>query len=120
MADAGRDHRRRRRTPTRPRGWPRCGRRSPATPGPSPKAKTYEWVEPYREAVRRQAVDAHTALADALAATDPAEAAAVLQAAIGHDPYNDALYQQAMRLHARLGDSDAIRAAAQDVDPAAR
>src|SRR2546421_7444346 len=81
--------------------------------GPLAEGKAYEWIEPYREAVRRQAVDAHTALADALAdalaATDPAEAASVLEAAIGHDPYNDALYQQAMRLHARLGDGDAVR-----------
>lgn len=77
--------------------------------GPLAEGKTYEWIEPYREAVRRQAVDAHTALADALAATDPADAVAVLQAAIDHDPYNDALYQQAMRLHARLGDGEAIR-----------
>ncbi|OLB91048.1 MAG: hypothetical protein AUI15_23490 [Actinobacteria bacterium 13_2_20CM_2_66_6] len=77
--------------------------------GPLAQGKTYEWIEPHREAVRRQAVDAHLALVADLSSGDPAEAARVLQAAIGHDPYNDALYQQAMRLHARLGDVEAIR-----------
>jgi len=77
--------------------------------GPLAEGKTYEWIEPYREAVRQQAVDAHLALVAELSQADPAEAVAVLTAAIGHDPYNDALYQQAMRLHARLGDIDAIR-----------
>ena len=42
--------------------------------GPLAEGRTYEWIEPYREAVRRQAIDAHTALADALAASDPADA----------------------------------------------
>ena len=59
--------------------------------------------------MRQQAVDAHLALVAELSGSDPAGAATVLQAAIGHDPYNDALYQQAMRLHARLGDVEAIR-----------
>jgi two-component SAPR family response regulator len=77
--------------------------------GPLAQGKAYEWIEPYREAVRQQAVDAHLALVAELSQADPAEAVAVLAAAIGHDPYNDALYQQAMRLHARLGDVDAIR-----------
>jgi DNA-binding SARP family transcriptional activator len=77
--------------------------------GPLAQGKTYEWIEPHREAVRRQAVDAHLGLVAELSGSDPTQAASVLQAAIGHDPYNDALYQQAMRLHARLGDVEAIR-----------
>jgi DNA-binding SARP family transcriptional activator len=55
------------------------------------------------------AVDVHTALAAALADTDPVEAARLLVAAIAHDPANEQVYQQAMRAHHRLGDADAIR-----------
>ncbi|MEV7331401.1 BTAD domain-containing putative transcriptional regulator [Micromonospora sp. NPDC093244] len=68
----------------------------------------YEWIEPYREAVRQQALDAHLALADALA-DNPAEQLTVLNAAIGHNPYAEELYQQAMRARAALGHLDAIR-----------
>ncbi|MEV0392139.1 BTAD domain-containing putative transcriptional regulator [Polymorphospora rubra] len=68
----------------------------------------YEWIEAYREAVRRQARDAHLALAAAL--TDPAEALAVVEAAIVHDPYAEPLYQQAMRAHAALGQPDQVHA----------
>ncbi|MEO3773972.1 BTAD domain-containing putative transcriptional regulator [Micromonospora sp. B9E7] len=68
----------------------------------------YEWIEPYREAVRQQALDAYLALVDALAG-DPAEQLTVLDAAIGHNPYAEELYQQAMRARAALGHLDAIR-----------
>ncbi|MCI4064031.1 LysM peptidoglycan-binding domain-containing protein [Micromonospora sp. R77] len=68
----------------------------------------YEWIEPYREAVRQQALDAYLALADALA-DSPAEQLTVLDAAIGHNPYAEELYQQAMRARAALGHLDAIR-----------
>jgi two-component SAPR family response regulator len=77
--------------------------------GPLAQGRDYEWVEPYREAVRQQAVDTHLALVAALADDEPAEAVTVLRAAIDHDPHNEALYQQAMRLYARLGDVDGIR-----------
>jgi DNA-binding SARP family transcriptional activator len=76
--------------------------------GPLAEGCDYEWVEPYREAVRRQALDAHLALADALAG-DPAEALAVLTAAMARDPHAEAAYQQAMRAHAALGQPDAVR-----------
>jgi DNA-binding SARP family transcriptional activator len=69
----------------------------------------YEWVEPVREAIRRQALDAHLALADALA-DRPADALEVLTAMMAHDPYAEAAYQHAMRAHAALGQPDAIRA----------
>ncbi|MGK5741518.1 BTAD domain-containing putative transcriptional regulator [Micromonospora sp. URMC 103] len=69
---------------------------------------TYEWIEPYREAVRQQALDAHLALVDALA-DDPAEQLTVLDPAIRHNPYAEELYQQAMRARAALGHLDAIR-----------
>jgi DNA-binding SARP family transcriptional activator len=79
--------------------------------GPLADGRDYEWAEPYREAVRQQALDAHLALADALTqAGQPEEALAVLTAAIGHAPYEEAVYQQAMRLHATLGQLHAVRA----------
>jgi DNA-binding SARP family transcriptional activator len=68
----------------------------------------YEWIEPYREAVRTQALDAYLALAEALA-DKPAEQVSVLEAAIRHNPYAEELYQQAMRARAALGHLDAIR-----------
>ncbi len=69
----------------------------------------YEWIEPYREAVRQEALDAYLALADALAG-NPAEQLTVLDAAIRHNPYTEQLYQQAMRARAALGQADPIRA----------
>lgn len=75
--------------------------------GPLADNKGYEWIEPYREAVQRQAVDAALALADEL--DQPAEALAVLTTVMGHSPYAETLYQAAMRAHAALGDPAAIR-----------
>ncbi|MFV2103158.1 BTAD domain-containing putative transcriptional regulator [Micromonospora sp. LOL_024] len=66
----------------------------------------YEWIEVHRESIRRQALDAHLALANATG--DPAEALTVLEAAIRHAPYTEAVYQQAMRAHAALGHHDEI------------
>jgi DNA-binding SARP family transcriptional activator/nucleoid-associated protein YgaU len=77
--------------------------------GPLAEGRDYEWVEPYREAARQQAVDTHLGLVAALGDDDPAEAVTVLRAAIDHDPHNEALYQQAMRLYARQRDVDGIR-----------
>ncbi|MFF4940839.1 BTAD domain-containing putative transcriptional regulator [Micromonospora sp. NPDC000729] len=68
----------------------------------------YEWIEPYREAVRQQALDTYLALADALA-DDPAHQLTVLDEAIRHSPYTEELYQHAMRARAALGQTDAIR-----------
>ncbi|WP_328851278.1 LysM peptidoglycan-binding domain-containing protein [Micromonospora globbae] len=69
----------------------------------------YEWLEPHRHAVQREALDAVTALLEEL--TDqPDQQAAVCAAALPHHPYNEQLYQQAMHAHAQLGDLDAIRA----------
>ncbi|AEB42650.1 transcriptional activator domain-containing protein [Micromonospora maris AB-18-032] len=66
----------------------------------------YEWIEAPREAIRRQALDAHLALA--AATPDPAEAITVLNTAIHHDPYAESVYQHAMRAHAALGHLDEI------------
>ena len=73
------------------------------------RERDYEWVEPYRERVRRQALDAHLALADAVA-DRPVEALAVLTAAMRHAPYAEPVYQRAMRLHAGVGHTDAVTA----------
>ncbi|MEU4595095.1 BTAD domain-containing putative transcriptional regulator [Micromonospora aurantiaca (nom. illeg.)] len=67
----------------------------------------YEWIEAHREGIRRQALDAHLALATATA--DPTRALAILEAAMRHDPYAEALYQQAMRAHAAMGHLEQIR-----------
>ncbi|KUL31433.1 hypothetical protein ADL15_22115 [Actinoplanes awajinensis subsp. mycoplanecinus] len=75
--------------------------------GPLADGAGYEWAEPYREAIRKQALDAHLDLADAL--TDPRERIQVLEAAIAHSPYSEEVYQQAMRARADLNDINAIR-----------
>jgi DNA-binding SARP family transcriptional activator len=69
----------------------------------------YEWIESNREAVRRQAFDAASALVEALDGY-PDEQLAVLTAAIGYHPYAEELYQAAMRAQAQLGQPDAVRA----------
>lgn len=78
--------------------------------GPLAQHSDYEWAEPYRQAIRREALDAHLALARELAHEQPYEALRVLADAIGHDPYAEAVYRETMLLHAQLGDIDAIRA----------
>jgi DNA-binding SARP family transcriptional activator len=76
--------------------------------GPLADGRTYEWIEAYREAVQRQAVDAALALAEALP-DRPEEALTVLTTAIGHHPYAEHLYQAAMRVHATLDNVAAIQ-----------
>ncbi|WP_433320284.1 AfsR/SARP family transcriptional regulator [Micromonospora chersina] len=76
--------------------------------GPLADACDYEWIEPYREAIRQEALDAHLALAHALTG-QPAQQLAVLDAAITPNPYHEALYQAAMRARADLGDVEGIR-----------
>ncbi|MGK5680199.1 BTAD domain-containing putative transcriptional regulator [Actinoplanes sp. URMC 104] len=76
--------------------------------GPLAEDTDYEWAEPYREAIRQQALDAHLALADALTG-NPTDQARVLEAAIAHSPYSEQLYRDAMRAYAELGRPDAIR-----------
>jgi DNA-binding SARP family transcriptional activator len=90
--------------------------------GPLADGYDYLWVEAHREAVRRQALDATTALVDALNG-QPEEQLAVLEAAIALHPWAEHLYQAAIRAHHRLGHVGAIRdlrraaiAAAADLD----
>ncbi|GAA4595857.1 hypothetical protein GCM10023107_35540 [Actinoplanes octamycinicus] len=75
--------------------------------GPFADGVDYEWAEPYREAIRQQALDAHLTLADALA-DQPEAQVQVLEAAIGHSPHSEELYRYAMRARAALGHVDAI------------
>ncbi|MEV4813862.1 BTAD domain-containing putative transcriptional regulator [Micromonospora avicenniae] len=84
-------------------------RRAVATYRPLADGCDYEWLEPHRHAVQREALDAATALVEELA-DQPAEQAAVCETALPHHPYAEVLYQQAMRAHARLGNLDTIRA----------
>ncbi|MET7752703.1 BTAD domain-containing putative transcriptional regulator [Micromonospora sp. NPDC005367] len=84
-------------------------RRAVATYRPLADGCDYEWLEPHRHAVQREALDAATALLEELA-DQPAEQAAVCETALPHHPYAEVLYQQAMRAHARLGNLDTIRA----------
>ncbi|MEV4826865.1 BTAD domain-containing putative transcriptional regulator [Micromonospora sp. NPDC049257] len=81
--------------------------------GPLADGFDYEWIEAHREGIRRQALDAHLALATTT--PDPDEARTVLQAAIRHDPYAEPLYQQAMRTHAALGHLGEVHALRQSL-----
>jgi DNA-binding SARP family transcriptional activator len=69
---------------------------------------TIEWIEPVREATRRDAIDAVAALARALVKEDPQQTLDLLETAREFDPYNEALYRDIMRLQERLGQYDAI------------
>jgi DNA-binding SARP family transcriptional activator len=67
-----------------------------------------EWIEPAREAVRRDAIDAVAALARALVERDPQQTLDLLETARAFDPHNELLYRDIMRLQQRLGQLDAI------------
>lgn len=77
--------------------------------GPVAEGHTWLWLDPYRETVRRNVLDAYTALAEA--EPDPHAALTIIQDAIRVDPYNENLYQRAMHLHAHLGSPDGIHRA---------
>ncbi|WP_433657981.1 AfsR/SARP family transcriptional regulator [Nocardia sp. CA-128927] len=66
------------------------------------------WVEPIREAARRDAVNALAALAQMLVADDPRRTLDLLETAVTTDPHNEQIYRDILRLHARLGQYDAI------------
>ena len=69
---------------------------------------TTEWIEPVREAIRRDAIDAVASLARALVDTDPQQTLDLLEVARAFDPHNEPLYRDIMRLQERLGQLDAI------------
>jgi DNA-binding SARP family transcriptional activator len=76
--------------------------------GPLAEGMTCEWIEPAREAIRRDAIDAVAALARALVDTDPQQTLDLLEVARAFDPHNELLYRDIMRLQERLGQHDAI------------
>ena len=63
----------------------------------------------WREAFRRQAVDALTRIAELDETDHPDAALQALETALGHDPYNEALYQRIMIIQGRCGRPDAVR-----------
>ncbi|SDJ01742.1 DNA-binding transcriptional activator of the SARP family [Actinokineospora alba] len=67
-----------------------------------------DWLEPIREATRREAIDAVSALARALIAEDPQQTLDLLEVARAFDPHNELLYRDIMRLQGELGQLDAI------------
>lgn len=67
-----------------------------------------EWIEPAREATRRDFLDAVAALARAHAGEHPQRVLDLLETARAFDPYNELLYRDIMRLHDRLGQHEAI------------
>jgi DNA-binding SARP family transcriptional activator len=69
----------------------------------------YDWIEPFREQVRRHGVRARMHLADLLVDTDPDEAATLAETAADLDGYNEDAARHAMRILARIGDAAGIR-----------
>jgi DNA-binding SARP family transcriptional activator len=76
--------------------------------GPLAEGMSNEWIEPAREAIRRDAIDAVAALARALVEQDPQQTLDLLEVARAFDPHNELLYRDIMRLQERLGQLDAI------------
>ena len=69
-----------------------------------------EWVEPVRESLRRQVLDALARLSELQTREGKLdEALAVLEQAIKVDPYAEELYRRGMRLLVQLGRGDAAR-----------
>ncbi|MFC0504981.1 AfsR/SARP family transcriptional regulator [Micromonospora costi] len=64
--------------------------------------RTWPWLDPIRETLRRHVIDAYVALADA--APDSQSTLALLQAAIRIDPYNADLHARAANTLTALGD----------------
>ncbi|MQA80406.1 MAG: hypothetical protein GEV10_18320 [Streptosporangiales bacterium] len=71
---------------------------------------TYEWAEPLRESLHRQAVDAYARLAEEHEHSgETQQAVTTLEHALALDSYNEDLYQRSIRLLGELGRTDAIR-----------
>ncbi|WP_078868567.1 BTAD domain-containing putative transcriptional regulator [Streptomyces sp. NRRL B-1347] len=69
---------------------------------------TAEWLLAPREALRRDYLDAVSALVHMRCGTDPREALDLLEQARVLDPYNEAIYRDIARMQARMGLSDAV------------
>jgi DNA-binding SARP family transcriptional activator len=72
-------------------------------------AATHPWLEAARQRCRQQGITARQRLAEVVAATRPAEAAALLDAAADVDPYSDTLASAAIEAFAALGDTAAVQ-----------
>ncbi|MCT9080469.1 hypothetical protein [Streptomyces fulvoviolaceus] len=68
---------------------------------------TAEWIEAHREAIRRDVLDAVSALVRILR-DEPEQALALLERARTLDRYNEAIYRDIARFQAQLGQYDAI------------
>jgi DNA-binding SARP family transcriptional activator len=71
--------------------------------------QAYEWIEPEREALHRQAVEALIHLAGLYEAGETERSLTVLERARTLDRYAEEVYQRIMTLQARLGRTDAVR-----------
>lgn len=84
-----------------------------------------DWLEPHREALRRDVLDAVAALIRIVRDHDPEQALHLLEQARGLDPHNEAIYRDILRAQARLGHHDSLprtlsllRTALADIDAA--
>ncbi|MGO4615665.1 BTAD domain-containing putative transcriptional regulator [Nocardia sp. 2YAB30] len=69
---------------------------------------TDTWVEPLREAARRDALNALGWLAARTTENDPRATLGLLETIIEIDPYNETVWQDILSLHARLGEHAAL------------
>jgi DNA-binding SARP family transcriptional activator len=76
-------------------------------PGDLAEDLTADWLTARRETLRRQVLDALSALIHT-AAEDPRQVLAWLERARALDPYNEAIYRDLIRTQARLGQHDAV------------
>ena len=68
---------------------------------------TADWIDPIRESLRREALDAISSMIRAVD-NNPEQMHSLLEQARGFDPYNEAIYRDIMRVQARLGRYDSI------------
>lgn len=69
----------------------------------------YEWIEPEREALRRQIVETLTHLAELRERDEPERSMLALERARTLDRYGEEIYQRIMTLQACMGRPDAVR-----------
>ncbi|MEC3974328.1 AfsR/SARP family transcriptional regulator [Amycolatopsis sp. H20-H5] len=67
-----------------------------------------DWIDAPREALRRDVLDALSALIRSVGDDNPEQTLALLEQARGLDPYNEAVYRDLMRTQARLGQYDSV------------
>ncbi len=68
-----------------------------------------DWIDGPREALRRDVLDALSALIRRIGDGDPDQTLVLLEQARNLDPYNEAIYRDLMRTQARLGQYDSIQ-----------